>query len=145
MNKKKLIVYGFGVIMLSMAVTQFLTFGYFNHILRDYLLPIGDGVEPLTFFVFPISLIIISMEGLCAIAILAMNRDNPFRETFIKLGIVVALVWFLCILSALIRGVPGFVGLFGEKLRQLRTWPILIEGSVLILWSFYAFKYSEDV
>lgn len=131
--------------MLSMAITQFLTLGYFNLILRDYLLPMGDGVKPLTFFVFPISLIIISMETFCAIAILGMNRNNPLRETFIKLGMVVALIWFLFILNALIRGVPGFVGLFGEKLRQLRTWPILIEGFILMLWSFYTFKYSEDV
>lgn len=145
MSKQKLLVYGFGVVMLSMAVAQFLTLSYFNHVLRDYLLPIGEGVKPLAFFIFPISVMIIVMEGLCALAIFGMSDENPLRETFVKLGIAVALLWLILVLSALVRGVPGYAGFFGEKLRQPRSWFILVENLVLLAWASYALRHHEEV
>lgn len=131
--------------LLAMAFTQFMTLGYFNHELRHYLLPMGDGAKLLSVFVFPISIIIIGLEAMGAVGFLATGKDNDFRPMLMKMGVAVMVIWAILILSILVRDVPsGYAGLFGERMRQTMGWPIFIQSLVFVVWAIAAYRINDQ-
>lgn len=141
---KKYVVWGFGVLLLSMALAQFTTFGYFNHVMNHYLTPMGDGVKLLSLFVFPISLIIIGLEALGSAGFLLLSKDNAIRSACMKMGMAVMGIWVLLVLSLVIRDAPGYAGFFGERMRQTIGWPVLVQSVVFAIWGLLAYRFSVE-
>lgn len=139
----KYIAKGFGLLLLTMAVAQFLSLSAFNHIILSYITPLGGGGPFLT-FAFPLAILLIGFELLAAVALLAMDSQNAVRPMLIKLGIAAMIIWSLFILTALLRNHPmGYAGFFGGKMRQPLNWLAFVQSLVFVGWGIAALQ-SED-
>lgn len=135
---------GFGVLVLVMATTQTTTLGFFNHIVLSYMTPLGSGGS-LKMFVFPVTLLLIILEVLAAIAYLLMDKQNVMRETFMKCGIIVMVLWFLFVTSALLRQHPmPYAGFFGGHLKQPFNWFAGLQSFIFAVWGWLAFRVESE-
>lgn len=142
---RRFIIWGFGILLLSMAICQLTTFGYFNHIIYTYMNPVGEGAKPLSLFVTPAALAIVVLEIAGAVGLLGLSDENTMKPAFIKMGAAAMLIWFVLILTILVRGAPiNSVGFFGERLRQDMNWLILLQSMVFIAWSWIAYMLTEQ-
>lgn len=145
MNANKVIKYGFGILLLTMAVTQLIGFSFFYHTMRTYLLPVGERVKPLEFFVLPLTLLFMSMHAAGAIGILLLSDDNEMRINFAAVGLAAMIVWAILIFSIFLRGAPiAFVGFFGQKMRQSVSWITLAQSILFVLWGYGAYCITKE-
>lgn len=145
MNTRQTIAVGFGLLLLTMAVAQLVSFGHFNHTMRSYLVAPGAGVRLLDPFILPFTFGFIVMHGLGAVGLLLMSSGNPLRPAFIKCGLGAMAIWFVLILSILPRDAPiGFVGFFGDKLRQPVNLLALLQSAFFVAWGVVAYRISQE-
>ncbi len=148
MNKQYL-AGGFGVLLLVMAVAQLLTFGHFNHAISSYVVPPGGEMTSFTALmmqaVFPLASVLFLLELAGAIGFLLLSDDNAMQPAMMKAGIAAVVIWFLLILTVLLRGAPiAFVGFFGDKIRQPVNVFALIQSAVFVVWGIAAYRSQQD-
>lgn len=148
MTTKQYMSSGFGLLLMIMAVTQLLTFGHFNHAISSYIVPPGGEMTSLIAFmrllVFPLASVLVLLE-LAGAAGFLMSDENIMKSTMMKAGVLAVSIWFLLILTVLLRGAPiAFVGFFGDKMRQPVNVFALIQSAVFVVWGIAAYRTQQD-
>lgn len=139
MKNEPLLVWIFATLLVAMAFTQLLDFSFFNHIIYNYINPVGTGYKPFVMFTLPVTFAIIAMEMSGVFGLLLVDRNNSFRGILINLGVVAMAVWVLFLASILIRGAPIVAaGFFGSKLQQPANFLALIQAVGFLLLGIFA-------
>lgn len=141
---RKAVILGFGVLLLFMAFSQLLTFSFFYHTIRGYLLPMGAGVKLLELFVLPASLGMIGLQMFGGAGYVLVDKGNVLRGAMLKAGVAAMIIWSVLVFTALLRGMPlAYAGFFGGHLRQNLNWLIFIQSLVFIAWAYAARRLAE--
>jgi hypothetical protein len=124
-----------GVVLIVVAVLQIVSFNDFENALSAMGLSGAAAWAGVLIF----------CELWAGISLFKVRLSRAFRMVGLSLAVLVGLFWFFQSIRVATSGLSlTSMGFFGRFLTQAPSWWTVIEATVLLVWTLWAFSVSKD-